>query len=75
MHSNLSFSLDDISLKDWDVKEQEGLREVERILDRTDAILEVRNALCNLKTEFQVMCNLTSKINHLIHFQSEWRGM
>ncbi|XP_045915964.1 uncharacterized protein LOC123977384 [Micropterus dolomieu] len=32
--------LTDISLKDWDVKEQEGLREVEKILDRADEILE-----------------------------------
>lgn len=31
----------DLSLKDWDVKEQEHLREVETILDRTDEILEV----------------------------------
>ncbi|XP_067428064.1 uncharacterized protein [Thunnus thynnus] len=30
----------DDSLKDWDVKEQEGLREVEKILDRADEILE-----------------------------------
>lgn len=40
----LFFSLTDISLKDWDVKEQEGLREVEKILDRADEILEVRHA-------------------------------
>ncbi|KAI3364123.1 hypothetical protein L3Q82_010801, partial [Scortum barcoo] len=32
--------LDDMSLKDWDVKEQEGLREVEKILDRADEILQ-----------------------------------
>lgn len=31
----------DLSLKDWDVKEQEGLREVEKMLDRADGILEV----------------------------------
>ncbi|XP_049446591.1 uncharacterized protein LOC125897350 [Epinephelus fuscoguttatus] len=30
----------DLSLNDWDVKEQEDLREVEKILDRTDEILE-----------------------------------
>ncbi|XP_078130224.1 uncharacterized protein LOC144533037 isoform X3 [Sander vitreus] len=30
----------DISLNDWDVKEQEDLREVEKILDRADKILE-----------------------------------
>ncbi|XP_060908639.1 uncharacterized protein LOC132985323 isoform X2 [Labrus mixtus] len=30
----------DVSLKDWDVKEQEGLMEVEKILDRADQILE-----------------------------------
>lgn len=30
----------DMSLKDWEVKEQEGLREVEKILDRADEILE-----------------------------------
>ncbi|XP_044025580.1 uncharacterized protein LOC122863288 isoform X1 [Siniperca chuatsi] len=30
----------DFSLEDWDVKEQEGLREVEKILDRADEILE-----------------------------------
>lgn len=35
----------DLSLKDWDVKEQEGLREVEEILDRADEILEVRHTL------------------------------
>lgn len=29
------------SVKDWDVKEQEGLQEVEKILDRADEILEV----------------------------------
>lgn len=34
----------DDSLKDWDVKEQEGLNEVEKILDRADEILEVRHA-------------------------------
>lgn len=38
------FSFADISLKDWDVQEQENLREVEKILDRTDEILEVRQA-------------------------------
>ncbi|XP_041660757.1 uncharacterized protein LOC121521087 [Cheilinus undulatus] len=32
--------LSDLSLKDWDVKEQEGLMEVEKILDRADQILE-----------------------------------
>lgn len=31
----------DLSLKDWDEKEQESLREVEKILDRADEILEV----------------------------------
>lgn len=31
----------DLSLKDWDVKEQEGLREVEKILDRANEILKV----------------------------------
>uniref|UniRef100_A0A671TZD3 Si:ch211-241j12.3 n=1 Tax=Sparus aurata TaxID=8175 RepID=A0A671TZD3_SPAAU len=30
----------DVSLKDWDVREQEGLREVEQILHRADDILE-----------------------------------
>lgn len=43
-HSMLFSSLTDMSLKDWDVKEQEGLREVEKILDRADEILEVRDA-------------------------------
>ncbi|XP_059212986.1 uncharacterized protein LOC131991549 [Centropristis striata] len=33
-------SVIDISLNDWDVKEQEHLREVEEILDRADEILE-----------------------------------
>ncbi|XP_073348778.1 uncharacterized protein [Pagrus major] len=32
--------LSDVSLKDWDVREQEGLREVEQILHRADDILE-----------------------------------
>lgn len=32
----------DVSLNDWDVKEQEDLRAVEMILDRADEILEVR---------------------------------
>lgn len=31
----------DVSLKDWDVKEQESLKQVEEILERTDEILEV----------------------------------
>lgn len=35
----------DVSLKDWDVREQEGLREVEQILHRADDILEVRNTV------------------------------
>nr|XP_020467174.1 uncharacterized protein LOC109966582 [Monopterus albus] len=30
----------DISLKDWDMKEQEGLTDVKKILDRTNEILE-----------------------------------
>lgn len=34
-----------IDLHDWDVKEQENLREVERILERTDEILEVMHSL------------------------------
>ncbi|XP_013120046.1 uncharacterized protein LOC100698705 isoform X1 [Oreochromis niloticus] len=29
-----------LSMKDWDVKEEEGLREVEKILDKADEILE-----------------------------------
>ncbi|XP_037606562.1 uncharacterized protein LOC119476946 [Sebastes umbrosus] len=33
-------SVIDLSLNDWDVKEQEGLREVEKILDRANEILE-----------------------------------
>lgn len=37
------YSSVEISLKDWDMKEQENLREVEKILDRTDEILEVRH--------------------------------
>lgn len=32
----------ELSMKDWDVKEEEGLREVENILDKADEILEVR---------------------------------
>lgn len=35
----------DLLLNDWDVKEQETLMEVERILDRTDKILEVMHFL------------------------------
>ncbi|XP_033932068.1 uncharacterized protein [Pseudochaenichthys georgianus] len=35
----------DISLNDWEVKEQEGLREVEQILVRADAMLEEENVL------------------------------
>lgn len=37
------YSSVEISLKDWDMKEQENLRDVENILDRTDEILEVRH--------------------------------
>nr|XP_023666047.1 uncharacterized protein LOC111843059 isoform X2 [Paramormyrops kingsleyae] len=33
-------SLDDVFLNDWDLKEQEGLQEVENILDRTAEILQ-----------------------------------
>lgn len=40
----LFHSLIDISQKDWDEKEQEGLMEVEKILGRADEILEVRDA-------------------------------
>lgn len=35
----------DLLLKDWDVKEQDNLREVEKILDRTHEILEVMRFL------------------------------
>ncbi|XP_048842096.1 uncharacterized protein LOC125714966 isoform X2 [Brienomyrus brachyistius] len=35
-------SLDDVSLNDWDLKEQEGLQEVETILDRTAEILQAK---------------------------------
>jgi len=38
-------SLMAVSLKDWDVKEQEGLWEVEKILCRADEILAVSNPL------------------------------
>lgn len=38
----------DLSLKDWDVKEQENLREVQKILDRTDEILEVMRFECEV---------------------------
>lgn len=44
LHFFFFFSLLDASLKDWDVKDQESLRKVEKILDRTDEILEVRRA-------------------------------
>ncbi|XP_070844132.1 uncharacterized protein [Chaetodon trifascialis] len=43
LHDHNQDSVDgliDISMKDWDVKEQEGLREVEKILERADEILE-----------------------------------
>ncbi|KAK5880532.1 hypothetical protein CesoFtcFv8_023550 [Champsocephalus esox] len=43
LHEQVQDAVDgvmDISLSDWEVKEQEGLREVEQILVRADAMLE-----------------------------------
>lgn len=37
----LSNSLSEVSLNDWALREQEGLREVEEILDRAAEILQV----------------------------------
>lgn len=39
------YSLIDLSVNDWDVEEQENLREVEKLLDRTDEILAVMHFL------------------------------
>ncbi|KAF3702527.1 Actin CyI, cytoplasmic Precursor [Channa argus] len=40
LHPPSDFSGIDLLLKDWDVKEQEGLSEVEKVLDRADEILK-----------------------------------
>uniref|UniRef100_A0A672Z986 Si:ch211-241j12.3 n=1 Tax=Sphaeramia orbicularis TaxID=375764 RepID=A0A672Z986_9TELE len=46
LHEQYVDGVSDVSLKDWDVKEQEGLKEVENILDRADQILaEEENVL------------------------------
>lgn len=47
-------NLMDVSLKDWDLKEQEGLRQVEEMLDRADVILEVRYQLFQLGKQLLV---------------------
>lgn len=49
--------INDLSLNDWDLKEHQGLREVEKILDRADEILEVRLCLI-IDTGWKVTLNL-----------------
>lgn len=57
--SSCGSSLTDVSLKDWDIKEQENLREVEEILERTDEILEVSCFSEAASTHDTILCQKT----------------
>ncbi|KAF7658369.1 hypothetical protein LDENG_00013510 [Lucifuga dentata] len=56
--------LNDVSLKDWVVKEQEGLREVEKILDRADEILEEEENVLAQEAELDALLRSESRQNH-----------
>lgn len=69
-------SLIDISPNDWDEKEQEGLREVEKILDRADEILGVRNVglddCCHVGLQLVIIVNIgINKLSHNIKCPSQ----
>ncbi|XP_023144520.2 uncharacterized protein LOC111580836 [Amphiprion ocellaris] len=55
----------DVSLKDWDVKEQEGLREVEKILDRADEILEEEENVLAQEAVLDSLLRLEERQNNL----------
>ncbi|XP_023255054.1 uncharacterized protein LOC111649539 isoform X1 [Seriola lalandi dorsalis] len=59
----------DISQKDWDVEEQEGLREVEKILGRADEILEEEESV--LAQEAALEALLRSEDRHWPLWDSE----
>ncbi|KAG7508972.1 hypothetical protein JOB18_030479 [Solea senegalensis] len=48
-------SLVDFSEEDWDEKEHEGLREVEKILDRADQILEEEESVAAQEVELEAL--------------------
>ncbi|XP_076016269.1 uncharacterized protein LOC143008405 [Genypterus blacodes] len=53
----------DFSMKDWDVKEQAGLREVEEILDRADEILEEEENVLAQEAELEALLRSDSTRN------------
>ncbi|KAM8826865.1 uncharacterized protein ACB058_020002 isoform 2-T2 [Synchiropus picturatus] len=66
-----SNSVIDLSLEDWDVKQQEELREVEKILDHTQEILEEEENV--LAQEVLLEALVRSEENHWPAWDSEER--
>uniref|UniRef100_A0A674E6Q5 Si:ch211-241j12.3 n=3 Tax=Salmo trutta TaxID=8032 RepID=A0A674E6Q5_SALTR len=60
----ITSSMTEVSLNDWDLKEQEGLREVAEILDRAAGILEVEENVMAQEQMLDVLLNTgsTSKL-------------
>ncbi|XP_028996523.1 uncharacterized protein LOC114849351 [Betta splendens] len=61
----------DLSLKDWDVKEQEGLREVEKILERADKILQEEESVLAQEAVLDDLLGSEVSYNHWPIYYSE----
>ncbi|KAK2856609.1 hypothetical protein Q5P01_005344 [Channa striata] len=64
-------AVSDLSLKDWDVKEQEGLREVEKVLDRADAILKEEESVLAQEAVLEALLSSEDRHNHWPLWDSE----
>ncbi|GLD65998.1 uncharacterized protein AKAME5_001743000 [Lates japonicus] len=61
----------DISQKDWDEREQEGLREVEKILGRADEILEEEENVLAQEAVLEALLRSDHRHNHWPAWDSE----
>ncbi|XP_029902975.1 uncharacterized protein LOC115356102 isoform X2 [Myripristis murdjan] len=64
-------NLMDVSLKDWDLKEQEGLRQVEEMLDRADVILEEEENVLAQEAMLDVLLRSEGRENQWALWDSE----
>ncbi|XP_074540905.1 uncharacterized protein LOC141801666 [Halichoeres trimaculatus] len=62
-----------IDMKDWDVREQEGLMEVQRILDRADGILEDEENVLAQEAELDALLRSEVKHDQWPQWDSEFR--
>eukprot|EP00066_Takifugu_rubripes_P027500 XP_011616766.1 PREDICTED: uncharacterized protein LOC101074536 isoform X1 [Takifugu rubripes] len=62
----------DLSLNDWDVKERETLREVERILDRTDKILEKEENILAQEAVLDAMLSSENQQQQWLWDEENW---